>query len=58
MKKIIGFVVIVFLTAFIAASMFAFPELKNEASQWTLLFFDLIAAIQICVFLWMLKQED
>lgn len=59
MKKLIGVIIIVYLTVFIAASAFVFPELEHERQQWTLVFFDAIALFEICILSYfLLLKED
>jgi heme/copper-type cytochrome/quinol oxidase subunit 4 len=59
MKKIIGFIAVVLLTVYIAASAFVFPQLEHERQQWTLVFFDAIALFEICVLSYfLLLKED
>jgi hypothetical protein len=56
MKKTISIIIVVVLSGFIAYSTFVMGTM-NETQQWTLLFFDVVAFLQICIFLWLLKQE-
>lgn len=56
MKKTISIIIVVGLSVFIGSSAFVMGTM-NETQQWTLLFFDVVAFIQICIFLWLLKQE-